>query len=578
MSFRTRLFLALLGAILIPLILVALGVRHEMEGRLTAEYERRVQALATIMQSDLTREGHTVARRLEALATALTDDNQFRLAVFQGDQAARRRLLDYAGDAMRLTGLSMLQLEDSAGRILSSGHFRNAFDRLEPELPALLLAAPDSTALVRTLTAESPILALARVQEFTVGARRFALIGGLPMDSAAVRGLARDPSLSVQLILPGEPTLPSSVSSVDSTGGAVVREFALPYIDLVEGTTQHADTARFVVTQSLATLQQLRHSVDLWFLAALGLAALLAVPGAVALSRRISRPLQELAAKTAAIDLDRLDQDFATDRSDEIGVLSTLLGAMTTRLRTGTLRLREAERRATVGDLSRQINHDIKNGLIPIRNVVRHLSEVARTEPSTLATVFDERVGTLDSSIEYLDTLARNYARLSPDLGRQPSDLNSVVRELARDIPNGRVELRLAEALPQVRADPVVVRRVFENLVGNAVESLESRVERQESGVQGPGSRVSAGGVTVSTELITGGAQPTVRVTVADTGKGMTKAELDHAFDDFYTTKSTGTGLGLSIVRRLIMDLGGSLRVETELGKGTVVRVELPVA
>lgn len=67
-----------------------------------------------------------------------------------------------------------------------------------------------------------------------------------------------------------------------------------------------------------------------------------------------------------------------------------------------------------------------------------------------------------------------------------------------------------------------------------------------------------------------------VRVVIADTGRGMSKEELDRAFDDFYTTKSTGTGLGLSIVRRLILDLGGSIRVETEPGRGTTVRVELP--
>jgi signal transduction histidine kinase len=56
----------------------------------------------------------------------------------------------------------------------------------------------------------------------------------------------------------------------------------------------------------------------------------------------------------------------------------------------------------------------------------------------------------------------------------------------------------------------------------------------------------------------------------------MTRKELDHAFDDFYTTKPDGTGLGLSIVRRLILDLNGSLRVETEPGTGTRFVVELP--
>jgi signal transduction histidine kinase len=69
-----------------------------------------------------------------------------------------------------------------------------------------------------------------------------------------------------------------------------------------------------------------------------------------------------------------------------------------------------------------------------------------------------------------------------------------------------------------------------------------------------------------------------VRISVGDTGPGMTRTELDHAFDDFYTTKAGGTGLGLSIVRRLVLDLNGTLRVETQPGLGTTFLVELPAA
>jgi signal transduction histidine kinase len=84
--------------------------------------------------------------------------------------------------------------------------------------------------------------------------------------------------------------------------------------------------------------------------------------------------------------------------------------------------------------------------------------------------------------------------------------------------------------------------------------------------------------VTVSTERVPpDGSGSAVRIHVADTGPGMTRAELDRAFDDFYTTKPGGTGLGLSIVRRLILDLGGSLRIDTEPGTGTRATVELPV-
>src|SRR2546422_11098204 len=111
---------------------------------------------------------------------------------------------------------------------------------------------------------------------------------------------------------------------------------------------------------------------------------------------RISRPRTALAAKTADVDMDRLDVAFDRDRGDEIGALSRLLGAMTTRLRAGAARLREAERRLAMGDLARQVNHDIKNGLIPIRNVFRHLGQAAGESPDRLAAAFRDRQATVE--------------------------------------------------------------------------------------------------------------------------------------------------------------------------------------
>jgi signal transduction histidine kinase len=321
-----------------------------------------------------------------------------------------------------------------------------------------------------------------------------------------------------------------------------------------------------VITQSLETLEALQRSVDRWFLLTVGLTVAAALVLAGWLSSRISRPLRELARKTSEIDLDRLNQSFETERTDEIGALSRLLGGMTERLRLSSARLREAERRAAVGDLARQVNHDIKNGLAPIRNVLRHFSQVARQDPALLPGVFEERKGTLDSSVEYLETLARNYARLSPALERGRCDVNAVVTQVLRSSSADGTGLRssLGEPLPKVQADALMLRRILENLIGNAVDSLAGK----------PG-----GMVTVSTEAAGRDGEPgRVRITVSDTGPGMTREELDRAFDDFYTTKAGGTGLGLSIVRRLILDLSGTLRVETEPGTGTRFVIELPAA
>jgi signal transduction histidine kinase len=222
------------------------------------------------------------------------------------------------------------------------------------------------------------------------------------------------------------------------------------------------------------------------------------------------------------------------------------------------------ERRAATGDLARQVNHDVKNGLVPIRNVLRHLSQVARESPAALPAVFEERRGTLESSLDYLDTLARNYARLSPAMQREPCDVNAVIEDVARGTGPGRAAVRveLAASLPRVPADPLALRRVLENLVGNALDSLAGRTD---------------GVVLLASEAVGPPESRAVRLSVSDNGPGMTRAELDRAFDDFHTTKEGGTGLGLSIVRCLVLDLGGALRIETAPGAGTRAILDLPL-
>jgi signal transduction histidine kinase len=67
-----------------------------------------------------------------------------------------------------------------------------------------------------------------------------------------------------------------------------------------------------------------------------------------------------------------------------------------------------------------------------------------------------------------------------------------------------------------------------------------------------------------------------VVITVADTGVGIPADTVERIFDDFYTTKDRGTGLGLSIVRRLVTDMGGRIRVQSEPGRGTTFTIDLP--
>jgi signal transduction histidine kinase len=558
MTFRSRLFTGLTLAALLPLGVFAYGVRREMTRRLTDDNARRAAAAAQALADDLRRESDAIAVRLAAVRADFERDNRLRLAIVQGDAGARRSLLDLAAPAMRAAGLELLQLQDSAGRIVSSGHFRNEFDRVDSLLPAALESARERPVLVRARTPDTTIVVLARLDSLRAGGQRFTLAGGAAFEARLRGDLARDRDLGLEVAYPGAAPTP------EGTSGHIVAELALPFVDLDAGRAGTADSARLRVTQSPGALIALRRSLDRWFLAALAVATPLALLAAGWLATRISQPLTALAERTAAIDLDRLDQSFASDRDDEIGALAGVLAAMTERLRLGAARLREVERRAATGDLARQVNHDVKNGLVPIRNVLRHLSQVARETPAALPAVFEERRGTLESSLEYLDTLARNYARLSPALQREPCDVNAVIADVVRATGPGRAAVRAetAPSLPRVPADPLALRRVLENLVGNALDSLAGR---------------SDGVVTLASEAVGPPEGRTIRLTVADNGPGMTRAELDRAFDDFHTTKEGGTGLGLSIVRRLALDLGGALRIETAPGAGTRAILELPL-
>ena len=138
MSLRTRLLLAFAAVVLIPIALLAFGLRQEMTRRLSEEYQLRVDTVVEIIREDLARESAGIAERLASLESALLNDNRFRLAAVAGVESERDYLLDYAGTAMRLTGLSMLQIQDGDGRILSSGHFRNEHGRVEPGLASAL--------------------------------------------------------------------------------------------------------------------------------------------------------------------------------------------------------------------------------------------------------------------------------------------------------------------------------------------------------------------------------------------------------------------------------------------------------
>ena len=546
MTFRARMSVAFVIAALIPLAVLAHGVRREVTRRLTAQHERRVKALVDIVRQDLARESASIAARLEILETDLATDDRFRLGAIRGDAAHRRYVLDWAERAMDIAGLSMLRVYDDSGRVVSSGHFRNEFGRDDTRLLSRLAAAAGEQTLLRVKVPSGSFLALTRAESVIVGGRAFTLLGGTSVDSSFFTRLSRDGELDVSLAL-GEVTVPESHAS---------ERLPLVYID---DTSSGIASTQLTVAPRGDELQALRRDLDRWVAGSFVLAAIAGIILVAWLAAALSRPMATLERAALSIEFNTPEVDAVAARDDEVGTLARRFAAMTRRLRAGAVRLRDAERRATVGEMARQVNHDMKNGLVPIRNVVRHLSQVQQSSPHELATVFGERRATLESSVTYLDELATRWARLTPQAERRAVDVNSIVKEVAsaaRDAYAAPIHTHLEPDLPPVLCAPIALRRILDNLVTNAMQSLDG----------------DGGSVTIATAS----RDRIVRVSVADTGSGMTPEQVDRALRGFYTTKPQGTGLGLSVVRRLVADHGGDVHITTAPRSGTTVVVELP--
>jgi len=116
-------------------------------------------------------------------------------------------------------------------------------------------------------------------------------------------------------------------------------------------------------------------------------------------------------------------------------------------------------------------------------------------------------------------------------------------------------EYFLTEPLPEIDADPDLLHRAFQNLVLNALDAMPA-----------------GGTLTMRTSEHEG----SVRIEVADTGKGLTPEECSRLFTPYYTTKQQGTGLGLAIVQSVVSDHHGTISVTSDEGHGTTLRIELP--
>jgi signal transduction histidine kinase len=223
-------------------------------------------------------------------------------------------------------------------------------------------------------------------------------------------------------------------------------------------------------------------------------------------------------------------------------------------------KIRARDRLVALGEMATGLAHEIRNPIATIRGALALLDAPGAEKPEEIRRLIVEEVARLNR----VAGLFLDYARPSPSR-RMAQDASAVLeRALADSAPGAgvRVVLNVEPGLPPLALDGEQLERVVSNLVRNAREAA------------GPG-----GDVRVSAH-VTRDAQGSPRgleVLVEDDGPGMDEETLARAFVPFFTTKNQGAGLGLSLCERLVRAQGGQIDLRSEPGRGTRVRVWIPI-
>ena len=309
--------------------------------------------------------------------------------------------------------------------------------------------------------------------------------------------------------------------------------------------------------QRLGFLEELKLSTAGRLLAVIAAVyVVVAVTLGVLLARALTRPIERLRRAFEAVAAGELGHQVALGAARQ-GELSRLLRGfndMSRELDESKQQLVRTARLAAWQDVARRLAHEIKNPLTPITLSIHRLRGRATADDA----VTRECLDTILEETSHLERLANefsSFARLpKPDLHPlDPAPLLQQVVELYAAHPGVRIHVD-AVAPPAVLADRDQLRRVFTNLLKNAVEALPQ-----------------GGNVEIRWE----DAGQRVFVTVLDSGSGFAPQALAHLFDPTFTTKPSGSGLGLAIVQRILEDHGGSITVGNRAEGGAWVRVGL---
>ena len=280
------------------------------------------------------------------------------------------------------------------------------------------------------------------------------------------------------------------------------------------------------------------------------------------LSNYITKSLHIIADKMKEVNINKKNTPLEWQANDEIGQLVEEYNNMIKQLETSAEKLARNQREMAWREMAKQVAHEIKNPLTPMKLSVQHLERALKPNDPN----FDKKLHRFSvNMIEQIDTLTSianefsNFAKM-PKANFETTDLLSILKstiELFKESENVEITFRTTLKKAMVHADRKQLIRVFNNLIKNAIQAIPDETNGKI--------------LVILKENV-----HEYQIAITDNGSGIADELLEKIFVPNFTTKSTGTGLGLAMVKQIIEIHSGDIYFETKVGEGTTFFVSLP--
>jgi len=290
------------------------------------------------------------------------------------------------------------------------------------------------------------------------------------------------------------------------------------------------------------------------------------IAGVIALfiTNRITHSFSLISQKMKEVNLGKMNEEIVWNRDDEIGELVKEYNKMVAKLGESATSLAKNEREGAWREMARQVAHEIKNPLTPMKLSIQYLQKAVNNNQPNVKELSSSVANTLIEQIDHLARIAADFSQFANigNVNVENFDLHDVIGSL-KDLyePDTQVQFIWWPVSNQVmlNADKTQMNRLFTNLFANAVEACSEdticRIEISEMQDNG-----------------------TIKISIKDNGEGIPLEMQSKIFVPNFTTKSSGTGLGLAMCKSIIEQAKGKIWFETDPGQGTTFHVELPVA